>query len=360
MIHRLALRVVPRLALAVTADLVRKRKRWVMLASGLVAFLIYRLLKLVDPLSDPLILLAVSGLLSAITAGCVYGLGRGESPTAIWNEDGVRRLSWVVGWIGFVYGVQLSLMVLALLKVFVNYDFLVHPDGPAMIAIIIACTSVTRDAFEIGHVRRIQRQGEPILTFPDGAPLRALFLERPWVLAKWSLLGASGCAVLGVGVAHLAGAGRTELGQLVVVCLFAGSLAVWAYLAGEQRLDGWKLRLGSVSWAELFRFWWWPGLTFAATYYLTLLGAAWFALSMDARLPAFQALAAAAVGGLMVLYGYYLGHRRYVENRIQENVPPSLLRCPFVMGILSKSRMASGGGAVQPANAASGETGPRN
>jgi len=64
MIHRLALRVVPRLALAVTADSVRKRKRWVMLASGLVAFLIYRLLKLVDPLSDPLILLAVSGLLS--------------------------------------------------------------------------------------------------------------------------------------------------------------------------------------------------------------------------------------------------------------------------------------------------------
>ena len=180
MIHRLALRVVPRLALAVTADSVRKRKRWVMLASGLVAFLIYRLLKLVVPLSDPLILLAVSGLLSAVTAGCVYGLGRGESPTAIWKEDGVRRLSWVVGWIGFVYGVQLSLMVLALLKVFVNYDFLVHPDGPAMIAILIACTSVARDAFEIGHVRRIQRQGEPILTFPDGAPLRALFLERPW------------------------------------------------------------------------------------------------------------------------------------------------------------------------------------
>ena len=43
------------------------------------------------------------------------------------------------------------------------------------------------------------------------------------------------------------------------------------------------------------------------------------------------------VAGLMALYGYYLGHRRQVEERQGISLSPSLLRCPFVMGILSKS-----------------------
>jgi hypothetical protein len=45
---------------------------------------------------------------------------------------------------------------------------------------------------------------------------------------------------------------------------------------------------------------------------------------------------AGAVAGMMAMYCYYLGHRRHVENQLRQIVPPSLLRCPFVMGILSK------------------------
>jgi hypothetical protein len=43
------------------------------------------------------------------------------------------------------------------------------------------------------------------------------------------------------------------------------------------------------------------------------------------------------VTGLMALYGYYLGYRRQVEEQQGQNLSPSLLRCPFVMGILGKS-----------------------
>ena len=54
MLHRLALRVIPQLNAAVTEPDVRKRKRWVMLIPGFVAFVLYRLSKDVLPLSDPM------------------------------------------------------------------------------------------------------------------------------------------------------------------------------------------------------------------------------------------------------------------------------------------------------------------
>ncbi len=367
MLHRMTLRVLPRLTMAVTDEPVRKRKRLVMLVPGLVAFALYRLAKQVDPLSDPLTLLGVSGLISAVTALWAYRVGRAAPLVAVWKEDGARLLGWLVGWIGFAYGVQLSLLVLALLRVLVQYDFLRHPDGPAMMAIIIACTSVARDAFEIGHVRLLQRKGEPVMTFPDGAPLRRLLRKQPGPLTQWTVLAACLTAALSMGVAQTSEAGRSELGQFTVVSLIAGSLALVAYLAGEQRLHpstpgaiasilpepaktgsfpmerarsrtgGWRALLSSVGWAELFRFWWWPGLAFAATYYLVLAGMAAFLFRLDQTDRLMQGMIAGMVGGIMALYCYYLGYRRHVEDQVQQMVPASLLRCPFVMGILSKA-----------------------
>lgn len=334
--HRMALRVLPRLTVAVTEEPVRKKKRLVMLVPGLVAFAIYRAVKHADPLSDPLVLLALSGLVSAATALWAYRVGRAAPLQALWKEDGLRLLGWLVGWVGFVYGVQLSLLVLALLKVLVQYDFLRHPDGPAMMAVIIACTSVARDAFEIGHVRLLQRKGETVMTFPDGAPLRALLGERPALLVRWTVLAACLAAALSWGATHAGEVGRTELGQLAAVSLIAGSLALMAYLAGEQRLGEWRGLWRSVGWAELFRFWWWPGLAFAATYYLVLVGMVDFLFRMDQTGGLVRGVIAGMVGGIMALYCYYLGHRRHVEDRIQQTIPASLLRCPFVLGILSK------------------------
>ena len=335
MLHRLTLRLLPSLTLAVTEESVRKRKRRVMIAPGLVAFVIYRVAKSVVPLSDPLVLLTVSGLLSAATAIWAYRVGRGCGLVRVWREDGLGRFVWLVGWIGFAYGVQLSLLVLALLKILTHYDFLHHPDGPAMMAIIIACTSVARDAFEIGHVRRLQQEGRPILTFPDGEIFRRYIREQPYQALHLVFFGAVTCLSVAMAATHVP-LGRTELAQFGIVTLVAGTVTLLAYLAGEQRPGGWQARLSTVSWPELFRFWWWPGLAFAATYYLVVSGIMTFVLRWDTEMLWLQGLTASVVAGLMALYSYFLGGRRYQEDRIHQVVPPSLLRCPFVMGLLSK------------------------
>ena len=343
MLHRLALRVLPSLAVEVTEVEVRRRKRWVMLVLGLVAFVIFRAVKQIDPLSDSLVLLGVSGLISAVTALWAYRMGRQVALATIWRQDGAQRVRWVVGWIGFAYGVQLSLLVLALLRVLVHYDFLRHPDGPAMMAIIIACTSVARDAFEIGHVRKLQYQARPVLTFPDGAALRGLLSERPGIVAAWSALAAVVALVLAAGAAMVGQWGGSELGQLIVVTIAAGSAALAAYLAAERGSvrHGWR----ALGWSTLFQFWWWPGLVFGATYYLVVLGVSVFVVC---HAPALWSLGlmAAVVGALMALYGFYLGHRRRYENRIQTVVPASVLRCPFVMNLLSKGRTGGPDGSV--------------
>lgn len=332
----MALRVLPSLALAVTEESVRKRKRLVMIAPGLVAFVIYRLAKQVLPLSDAVTLLAVSGLVSATTACWAYQKGRQVPFAQIWREDGWRRLAWLVGWIGFVYGVQLSLMVLALLKILVHYNFLQHPDGPAMMAVIIACTSVARDAFEIGHVRLLQRQGEPVVTFPGGAGFRDAVMAQTGQMARWVLLPAIGGTMVAVGLGAVHEMATTELTQLILITLCAGSLSVWAYLAGEQRPGGWSAMMSRPGWMELFRYWWWPGLAFAATYYLSWAGLVFFVMQAEVNGSVARGMIAGAVAGMMAGYCYYLGCRRRVENQLRQTVPPSLLRCPFVMGILSK------------------------
>ena len=339
MLHRLTLRVLPNLTLAVTDAAVRKRKRLVMLAPGLVAFLIVRAIKRVDPLSDSMLLLGVSGLISAVTALWAYRIGRDVGMAVLWQQDGPRKIAWVVGWVGLIYGIQLSLLVLALLRVLVQYDFFRHPDGPAMMALIIACTSVARDAFEIGHVRTLQHRGLPVLTFPDGAPLRVLINEEPVKILQGVLFAGAFGMLSAAAVGYLWEAGRSELGQFIVASVATGSLTLVAYLMGEQRRDGWTGRLVGGEWSKLFAFWWWPGMAFGATYYLVLSGIVVFIFKQEATHIGVQSLMAGMVAGIMALYGYYLGHRRKLEDRLHRTVPPSLLRCPFVTGILSKRDM---------------------
>ena len=340
MLHRLILRVLPSLALAVTEESVRKRKRIVMLVPGLLAFLFYRIAKQVVDLAEPVTLLVVSGLIALLTAACAYRAGRQIPFIRILHEDRAARVLWVLGWIGFVYGLQLSLLVLALLWL-VSYDYGQHPDGPAMMAIIISCTSVARDAFEIGHIRWLQSNGRPFATFPDGAALRALMREARFAPSKWF---ASGLAICWLLAQIAATAVESRVGivvQLGMVTIAAGLITVFAYFDGQQRKEGWVSALVATSPGELFKFWWWPGSAFASTYYLVLLGAMLYPLHHVRLSPNLLSAAVGLIGGIMGLYGYYLGVRRNVEDRERQEVPVSLLRCPFVMGILGQSRSRS-------------------
>jgi hypothetical protein len=340
----MALRVLPSLSLAVTEDSVRKQKRFVMFVPGLVAFGVYRLAKHVVPLTEPLVLLMVSGMVGLLTALVTYRVGRAAGWAQLVREDGRRLLIWMGAWIGFVYAVQLSLLVLALLWL-VGYDYLKHPDGPAMMAIIISCTAVARDAFEIGHIRKVSLMGRPCPTFPNGLALRRLLTTHLVAVAPWmisGLLAGSAAASLGVLVQNDQAA---TLVQIAAVTVVAGGLALCAYFGGLRPSGTWREGFFETKPGELLKYWWWPGLAFASTYYLVVAGAVIFVLKHPGLPTAYAVSSGGGVAALMALYGYYLGHRRQVEEGQGIGLSPSLLRCPFVMGILSKSSHSAVAGA---------------
>src|SRR3989441_8266333 len=277
MLHRMALRVLPSLSLTVTEDAVRKQKRIVMFVPGLVAFAVYRLAKLLLPLSEPIVLLMVSGLVALVTALLAYRVGRATAWGRILREDGSRLLLWLGGWIGFGYGVQLSLLGLALLWL-VGYDYLKHPDGPAMMAIIISCTAVARDAFEIGLVRKVALMGRPFPTFPDGAALRTMVGNDAVKLAPWVAVGLV-VGALGGSLGHFVEASHiAALVQLSAVAVFGGGGAICAYFGGRPSQTSWVQRVVQTEASEMLKYWWWPGFAFSATYYLVAVGCVIFLL----------------------------------------------------------------------------------
>lgn len=356
MLHRITLRVLPSLSLAVTEGSVRKQKRIVMFVPGLMAFGVYRLAKHVVPLTEPLVLLSVSSLVAVVTAVLAYRVGRSASWSVIAREDGSRLLGWLAGWIGAVYGIQLSLLVLALLWV-VDYSYLQHPDGPAMMAIIISSTAVARDAFEIGHVRKLSVMGRPFLTFPDGGALRVLLQSQasqlgPWVavgLGVGGLVALSGLAFVDEQVAALA--------QLLGVTILGGGVALCAYFGGLRPSASWVETLRRTAPTELLKYWWWPGMAFASTYYLVVMGLLLF-VGRQPRIATGQAVVGGAlVTAMMGLYGYYLGHRRQVEDEQAPQLSSGMLRCPFVMGILGKTVGSSVGVAGEMALSKTGSKG---
>jgi hypothetical protein len=50
-------------------------------------------------------------------------------------------------------------------------------------------------------------------------------------------------------------------------------------------------------------------------------------------------LEAAAVTALITLYCYYLGRCRWQEEKLHATIPASMLRCPFVMGLLNSKKV---------------------
>lgn len=336
MLHRMALRVLPSLSLAVTEEAVRKKKRIVMFVPGLIAFGVYRFAKHLVPIAEPLVLLAVSALVAMVTAALAYRVGRAAPWAEIMRHDGVRLLSWVVGWTGAVYGVQLSLLVLTLLWV-MSYSYLQHPDGPAMMAIIISCTSVARDAFEIGHVRRLAQQGRPFLTFPDGAPLRVLLQDKAGQLGPWVLAGLALGALASIPGLLIADVQGAALAQLLTVTVLGGGLTLCAYFGGLYPSTPWVQTLRRTAPGELVKYWWWPGMAFASTYFLVAMGLLLFVMRQPTITSGSAAVMGALVTAIMALYGYYLGDRRHVEDEQAPQLSSGMLRCPFVMGILGKT-----------------------
>ena len=336
MLHRMALRVLPSLTLAVTEPAVRKQKRLVMLVPGLVAFAVYRVAKHLLPLADPVVLLTVSGMVGLMTALLAYRVGRATAWVDIIRADGRWLLWWMAGWIGFVYAVQLSLLVLALLWL-VGYDYLQHPDGPAMMAMIISCTAVARDAFEIGHIRHVTLLGRPCPTFPNGVALRSLLQSHALAIRPWVGIGLLAGALGASFSALVENNQAAALLQVAAITILGGAITLCAYFAGLRPSGTWMEGLMETKAVELLKYWWWPGLAFASTYYLVVAGVVIFLLKQPGIPTSYAVCGGSLVAGVMALYGYYLGYRRQVEEQQGLSLSPALLRCPFVMGILTKA-----------------------
>lgn len=337
MLHRMTLRVVPALTVAVTEEGFRKRKRLAMLLPGLVAFALYRGLKVMAWHDDLVALLLAGGLFSTVVALVAYAYGRERRFVELIHERDFLGLAWIGLRIGFLYAVQLSLMVLALLMV-ATYSYSEHPDGPAMMALIIAATSVSRDAFEIGHVRFLQQQGQPFVALPDGKALWAFMTGHGdlWVAPVAVATLAVGLAYMGLGA--VAPIVATNLGHLGIIGVLVGTACTLAFVQGLQPvMTRWE-GLMQYSWRELLRFFMWPGMTFGWTYYLIALGAISFLLAIPNPSMWTRVLITAGIGGLMSLYGYYLGRCRWQEEKLHATISPALLRCPFILGILASKK----------------------
>ena len=337
MLHRMTMRVVPALTVAVTEEGFRKRKRILMLFPGLVAFVLYRGLKSLSWHDDVVSLLVAGGMFSTVVALVSYAYGRECRLVELIRGEDVRNLAWVGLRIGFLYAVQLSLMVLALLKV-ATYSYFEHPDGPAMMALIISSTSVARDAFEIGHVRFLQQQGRPFVTFPDGQALWTLLTGRRDLWAAPVAVATLAAGLVYAGLVMVAPVAATDLGQLGIIGVLVGMACTLTFVQGLQpAMTAWE-GLMQYSWRELLKFFVWPGMTFGWTYYLIALGAIGFLLAIPNPSVWTRVLITAGIGGLMGLYGYYLGRCRWQEEKLHATISPSLLRCPFIVGILTSKK----------------------
>ncbi|OLB27540.1 MAG: hypothetical protein AUH95_00110 [Nitrospirae bacterium 13_2_20CM_2_63_8] len=300
MLHRMTMRVVPALTLAVTEADFRRRKRVVMAVPGLVAFALYRGLKAAAWHEDIIVLLCASGLFSSLVALAAYAYGRERPFVDVLREDDLRTQAWVALRIGFLYAVQLSLMVLALLKV-ATYDYHDHPDGPAMMALIIASMSVARDAFEIGHVRLLQQQGRPLVTLPDGKALWTLVTGRADLWAERVAVTTVAVGLVYLALTVMMPAATTDLGELIVIGVLAGAACTLAF-------------------------------------YLIADGAISFLAGVPDPPVWVRVLVTAGTAGILSLYGYYLGRSRWQEETLHAAIPASLLRCPFLSNILASKK----------------------
>jgi hypothetical protein len=337
MLHRIGMRVLPALTLGVTEAGFRKRKRILMLFPGLLAYPLYRGLYFLDWHDNILTLLGASGLFSTLVAIVAYRYGRELRWADLVRDEGIGALMWIGVRYGFLYAVQLSLMVLAILKL-VFYGYTEHPAGSAMMALIIASTSVGRDAFELGHLRLLRQKGWLSIAWPDPKRFWGFLAADP---AQWAVPVAVAATTAGFvyGVTALAvPQAQTDLAHLLIIGLVAGIASTLAYVKGIGPAGSIRNRLSGYSWTELTRFFLWPGVVFGWTYGLILLGMTSYLLhEPDPALP-WRVFVAASTAGLISLYCYYLGWRRSQEEQLHSAVSPAMLRCPFILGILSSKK----------------------
>ncbi|MEK7286400.1 MAG: hypothetical protein AAB035_03775 [Nitrospirota bacterium] len=252
MLHRLKLRLL--YGDALHQDKNAKKQQWqTILLSGfatyppffIIAYLIYSETRTTA--------IFIIGLLSALTCVPVsfyaYAKGFGTPFLTLFRERR-EEFFWLGMKIGFVYPLFLYFMILGL----VEYLFGYASVRAAMISFV--ATAVARDGFEIGFYRaRVANQ--KISIFPDGQSL--------FVFLKSEKLSALFGVALSVGLSGLIGfLAAPHLTGMIAQTIFMGMIvgALVTFLVVRQT--------GEVAVRSLIRFFLWPGVTMAITYFIGL------------------------------------------------------------------------------------------
>ncbi|NKE69422.1 hypothetical protein [Candidatus Manganitrophus noduliformans] len=298
MLHRLKLRVLYGHLLMDRAA--RRLKMRIILLSGFAVFPPFLLITYLVFFETRVIFLTMIGLLSSLVCIPVglyaYAKGFGRPLREIWRER-PDEMKWFSLKIGFLYSFALYWMILGIVEFLFGYQAF----RAALISFV--ASAVARDGFEIGYLRARQEKGQRTI-FPDGRPIGELFWPRtrgghPHTAPASNLLLILLAAVIGGAVGAILGPVlENSLHQTLAVGGVIGLMATLAYTRFLPALPGI---------VQLVRFFIWPGLTMAATYFLILAYLLRIIFQVPLSPATDLALLTAACAGWMTLESLFLG-----------------------------------------------------
>lgn len=269
----------------------RRLKMRIILLSGFAVYPPFLLITYLIFFETRVLFLTLIGLLSALVCIPVglyaYAKGFGRPLREIWRER-PEEIKWFSFKIGFLYAFALYWMILGIVEFLFGY----HAFRAALISFV--ASAVARDGFEIGYLRAREEKNRRTI-FPDGRPIGELFRTSPgWNLFLTLLavlIGGSAGALLGPVL-------ENSLHQTLAVGAVVGLMATLAYT--------WFLpSLPQI--VPLVRFFIWPGLTMACTYFLILAYLLRIIFQVPLSPAADLALLTAACAGWMTLESLFLG-----------------------------------------------------
>lgn len=269
----------------------RRLKMRIILLSGFAVYPPFLLITYLIFFETRVLFLTLIGLLSALVCIPVglyaYAKGFGRPLREIWRER-PEEMKWFSFKIGFLYAFALYWMILGIVEFLFGY----HAFRAALISFV--ASAVARDGFEIGYLRAREEKNRRTI-FPDGRPIGELFQSAPgWNLSVTLLavtIGGAAGALLGPVL-------ENSLHQTLAVGVVVGLIATLAY----------SLFLPSLPQiVQLIRFFIWPGLTMAATYFLILAYLLRIIFQVPLSPAADLAVLTAACSGWMTLESLFLG-----------------------------------------------------
>ncbi len=290
MLHRMKLRVLYGHYLAGDRA-ARRLKMRVIFLSGVAVYLPFLAITYYVFFETRVLFLTLIGLLSALVSIPValyaYAKGFGRPLGEIWRER-PDEMKWFSFKIGFLYAFALYWMILGIVEFLFGY----HSFRAALISFV--ASAVARDGFEIGYLRAREEKNRRTI-FPDGRPIGELFHKAPGyhlsLILLAALIGGAAGALLGPILAN-------SLHQTLAVGTVGGLLATLAYV--------WFLpSLPEI--VPLVRFFIWPGLTMACTYFLILAYLLRIIFQAPLSPAADLAILTAACSGWMTLESLFLG-----------------------------------------------------